>query len=223
MWPLSRGRQSSTRTSAAKASRRSTVPPGPSSSNSVFANAAPNWTDAAPAITSASGGTRSAARSVRVTSVSPQAFRRRPGREEVGAPGHGRGGEHRGDPERQRNAHVRGAQEAVAHGVDEVEDRVEVRDLRPRRAEPAHRVEDPAQERQRQDEDVVDERVMVERLGVDPDDHAERRRTSSSPAPRPPPARAARAPARPSPGSPAPSAPRRSRARAPRRRARARG
>ena len=67
------------------------------------------------------------------------------------------------------------AQEPVAHRADQVEDRVGVGDLLPRRGQPADRVEDPAQERQRQDDDAVDEHVVVEGLGVDADDHAEGR------------------------------------------------
>ena len=69
---------------------------------------------------------------------------------------------------------IAGAEEPVAHRLDEVEDRIGVRDLLPRRGQAVHGVEDPAQERERQDDDVVDERVVVERLGVDPDDHPER-------------------------------------------------
>jgi hypothetical protein len=43
-----------------------TVPPGPMSSNSVFAMADPNWTDAMPTRTSAVGGIDSARRLVLV-------------------------------------------------------------------------------------------------------------------------------------------------------------
>src|SRR5918998_1802212 len=56
-WPVSRGRQIRTRTIAATRVRTKTVPPAPSSSKSVFAKAAPNWTDAIEASTSRVGGT----------------------------------------------------------------------------------------------------------------------------------------------------------------------
>ncbi len=50
-----------------------------------------------------------------------------------------------------------------------------MRELLPRRGEDLDRVEDAAEKGQRQDQDVVDEAVVVEALGVDPDDDAERR------------------------------------------------
>ena len=46
--------------SAANTTRRKTVPPGPTSSNSVFAKAPPNWTDETASNTSSVGGIRSA-------------------------------------------------------------------------------------------------------------------------------------------------------------------
>ena len=58
--PRSVGRNSAQRITAAKATRSHTAPPGPTSSNSVFANAAPNWTDATPPSTRTVGGIRSA-------------------------------------------------------------------------------------------------------------------------------------------------------------------
>src|SRR5919197_4942568 len=60
VWPVSRGRQISMSSRAAEATRRNTVPPGPTSSKIDFASAAPNCTDATAAITSRVGGTRSA-------------------------------------------------------------------------------------------------------------------------------------------------------------------
>src|SRR4051812_22490383 len=56
--PASRGRHTRSRTSAANAVRSSTVPLAPTSSNSVFATAAPACVDATPATTSSGAGTR---------------------------------------------------------------------------------------------------------------------------------------------------------------------
>src|SRR5687767_3262366 len=58
--PLTAGRQSTARITAANVTRTNAVPPGPISSNSVFANAPPNWTDATAANTRSVGGIRSA-------------------------------------------------------------------------------------------------------------------------------------------------------------------
>src|SRR5918997_3494301 len=58
--PRRRGRQTSSRTNAAKAWRSRTVPAGPTSSKRVFPMAAPSWTDATPANTKSAGGIRSA-------------------------------------------------------------------------------------------------------------------------------------------------------------------
>src|SRR3954462_1241829 len=64
--PASRGRQISARSTAASATRRNAVAAGPSSSNSVFAIAAPVWVDAMPTTTNAGAGTRRTAWSRRV-------------------------------------------------------------------------------------------------------------------------------------------------------------
>ena len=55
-WPRRRGRQIRPRTSAATAMRSRTVPPGPTSSKSVFATALPHCTDAIPPSTSSGAG-----------------------------------------------------------------------------------------------------------------------------------------------------------------------
>src|SRR4051794_36875577 len=73
------------------------------------------------------------------------------------------------DAERERDADVAGAQEPVAHRLHEVEDRVGMRDLAPRRGQAVDGVEDTAEEGQRQDHEVVDEPGLVPRLRVDPD------------------------------------------------------
>src|SRR5215210_898611 len=58
--PPSAGRHSAARTAVANRTRRNTVPPGPTSSNSVLANAPPNWTDDPASNTRSVGGIRSA-------------------------------------------------------------------------------------------------------------------------------------------------------------------
>src|SRR4051812_28665769 len=68
MWrrstPATRGRQISASTSAAKAVRSSTTPPGPRSSNSDLAIAPPTCTEATPATTSSGAGTARSADTV---------------------------------------------------------------------------------------------------------------------------------------------------------------
>src|SRR4029450_8133438 len=58
--PVTAGRHSAPRMSAANTTRRNTVPPGPASSNSVLGKAPPNWTEETATNTSSVGGIRSA-------------------------------------------------------------------------------------------------------------------------------------------------------------------
>src|SRR4029453_4479247 len=60
--PVIAGRHSAPRISAANTTRRKTVPPGPASSNSLFPNAPPNWTEETATNTRSVGGIRSARR-----------------------------------------------------------------------------------------------------------------------------------------------------------------
>src|SRR5215211_6475245 len=55
--PAIRGRHSAVSTTAANATRRNTVPPGPASSNTVLASPEPNCTEPAASSTRATGGT----------------------------------------------------------------------------------------------------------------------------------------------------------------------
>src|SRR3954465_7454533 len=96
------------------------------------------------------------------------------GPEQPRAPRDARAGQSRGHAQRESDADVAGAQEAVAHRLHEVECRVQVRQLMPRRGQQVDRVEDAAEERQREDHEVVDEARLVPRLGVDAHDDAER-------------------------------------------------
>ena len=118
------------------------------------------------------------------------------------------------DRDRDRGDTSLAAQEAVADRVHHVEERVRVGELVPGRGQDVDGVEHAADERQRLDHEVLHERVVVPRLGVDADDHPERgEQQDRGERPRRSAAAAARS-ARPAAAPRSPSARRRSAARA---------
>src|SRR5215218_11234892 len=86
------------------------------------------------------------------------------GRKQVLSPADQEARDRDGHQEGKPSGNVADAEKAVADCVHDVEEWIRVTDLAPRARQDAHRIEDAAEERERQDHDVVDEGVVIEGL-----------------------------------------------------------
>src|SRR3712207_2932723 len=82
--------------------------------------------------------------------------------------------EGKGHAKAESYGHVGCAVEAPAEAADEIHDRVEQRERAPARWQHVDRVEDPAQERQRRDNEKWDHLKLLEAFGPDADHESEK-------------------------------------------------